>query len=344
MVDEGLLGVTSNPTIFDRAISGSTDYDDQIRRLLRSTPSMSVADLIRALMVTDIQMATDVFSPVYTRTNSRDGYVSIEVTPSKARDTQATLEEVRLLWKIIDRRNLMIKIPATDEGLPAIEQAISEGININVTLIFSVKRYREVAEAYLRGLQRRLTSGAPVNSVASVASVFVSRIDTLVDDLLQEKMSAATGTRTEKLSTLKGKAAVANTKLVYAAFKEIFGSPRFASLRSRGAVVQRPLWGSTSTKNPAYRDLIYVDTLIGPETVNTVPPPTYAAILDHGTSAVTIEQDLDGARTLLASLEAAGIDIEGVMQKLEEDGVAAFAKSFDGLYKNLEAKRRSFSS
>jgi transaldolase len=344
MVGEGLLGVTSNPTIFDKAISGSTDYDDQIRKLLKSTPSMPIADLIRALMVTDVQMAADVLAPVYSRTHGRDGYVSMEVTPSKARDTQATIEEVRLLWKIVDRRNLMIKIPATAEGLPAIEQMISEGINVNVTLIFSVERYREVAEAYLRGLERRLASGALLERVASVASVFVSRIDTLVDDLLQEKMSAGIGSGVEKLSTLKGKAAVANTKLVYAAFKEIFGSRRFNSLRAHGAAVQRPLWGSTSTKNPAYPDLIYVDTLIGPETVNTVPPQTYTAILDHGTAAVTIEQDLPGARALLVTLGKSGIDTSWVMKKLEEDGVSAFAKSFDGLYKNLEAKKRYFLS
>jgi len=343
MVAEGLLGVTSNPTIFDKAISGSTDYDDQIRKLLKSTPSMPITELIRALMVTDIQMAADVLAPVYTRTNGRDGYVSMEVTPSKARDTQATIEEVRLLWKIVDRRNLMIKIPATAEGLPAIEQTISEGINVNVTLIFSVERYKEVAEAYLRGLERRLASRASLDRVASVASIFVSRIDTLVDDLIREKMSAGTGPGVEKLGTLKGKAAVANTKLVYAVFKEIFTSGRFASLRARGAAVQRPLWGSTSTKNPAYPDLIYVDSLIGPETVNTVPPQTYTAILDHGTAAVTIEQDLPGARALLASLGESGIDTSWVMKKLEEDGVSAFAKSFDGLAKNLEAKKRSFS-
>jgi transaldolase len=231
----------------------------------------------------------------------------------------------------------MVKIPATKEGLPAIEQAISEGMNINVTLIFSVERYQEVADAYIKGLERRTKEGKPVDAVRSVASVFVSRIDTLVDDLLAKKDP-------NKFKSLMGKAAVANTKFIYQAFKGIFGSPRFAALKTKGAVVQRPLWGSTGTKNPAYTDLLYVDTLIGSHTVNTVPPSTYNAILDHGAPALTVESDLDGSRKLLGDVAAAGIEMKWVLQKLEDDGVAAFEKSFDGLYKNLVEKRQQFAT
>ena len=335
MLDEGLLGVTSNPTIFDKAISGSNDYDDQIRELVETNSNVDAAEIIQALMVKDIQMACDVLKSAFDRTKGRDGYISIEVTPNKARDTQATIEEVRELWTKVNRKNLMVKIPATKEGLPAIEQMIYEGKNINVTLIFSVDRYREVANAYITGLERRAKEGKPLDHVASVASVFVSRIDTLVDDLLAKKDA-------DKYKTLMGLAAVANTKMVYAAFKEIFNSSRFAALKSKGAVVQRPLWGSTGTKNPAYSDLLYVDTLIGPHTVNTVPPATYSAILDHGKPSHTVELDLEGARKLLGDIAGAGIDMKWVLQKLEDDGVSAFEKSFDGLYKNLVDKRDQF--
>lgn len=343
MVDEGLLGVTSNPTIFDKAISGSADYDAQIRDLLRASPTISVADLIRALMVRDIQMATDVFLPVYRRTSGRDGYISVEVTPNKARDTQATIEEVRLLWKLIGRPNVMIKIPATREGLPAIEEAVADGININVTLIFSVERYREVAGAYIRGIEKRISARQAVESVTSVASVFVSRIDTLVDELLQKRLALA-GSSVSRIQGLMGKAAVANTKLVYAAFKEIFDSSAFAALRKQGASVQRPLWGSTGTKNPSYSDLLYVNSLIGRDTVNTVPPSTYKAILDHGTASPMIGTDLEKARGVLVDLGTLGVDIDRVMEKLENDGVAQFEKSFDGLYGNLEQKKKTFLS
>jgi transaldolase len=342
MVDEGLLGVTSNPTIFDKAISGSDEYDGQLRDLLRGSPTMPVEELIRSLMVRDIQMATDILAPVYERTRGRDGYVSVEVTPGKAHDAGATVEEASLLWRLIDRKNLMVKIPATQEGLSAIEESVAAGLNINVTLIFSVERYRDVAEAYLKGLERRLAAGQSLSGVASVASVFVSRIDTLVDELLLVKVSASSSAAVGEARGLPGKAAVANTKLVYAAFKEIFFSPRFQRLSAKGAAVQRPLWGSTSTKNPAYYDLMYVEPLIGPDTVNTVPPATYAALFDHGKAAATIESDLDGARAHLAALGRAGIDLDAVMAKLEKDGVAAFAKSFDGLYANIQKKRAAF--
>ncbi len=331
-VNEGLLGVTSNPTIFDKAISGSSDYDEQIGELVESKSDIDVAELIQTLMVKDIQMACDVLKPVHDRTKGLDGYVSVEVTPNKARQTQATIDEVGVLWKRIDRKNLMVKIPATKEGLPAIEQAISEGININVTLIFSVERYREVANAYISGLERRAKAGQPVSGVASVASVFVSRVDTLVDEQLEKKNSP-------DAKALLGKVAVANSKFVYRAFKEIFNSPRFDALKAKGATVQRPLWGSTGTKNPAYSDLLYVETLVGPHTVNTVPPATYSAILDHGKPSLTVENDLDAAKSTLDSAKAVGIDLNWVMKKLEDDGVASFEKSFDGLYKNLLDKR-----
>jgi transaldolase / glucose-6-phosphate isomerase len=333
MVDEGLLGVTSNPTIFDKAISGSADYDDQIRELVDRNPNIDAGEIIQALMVKDIQMACDVLRPVYDRTKGGDGFVSIEVTPNKARDTKATSEEVRELWTKVNRPNLMVKIPATKEGLPAIEQAIYEGKNINVTLIFSVDRYREVADAYIKGLERRVKEGKPVDTIRSVASVFVSRIDTLVDDLLAKK-GANKG--------LMGKAAVGNTKMIYKAFKEIFFTPRFDALKAKGAAMQRPLWGSTGTKNPSYSDLLYVDTLIGSHTVNTVPPATYTAILDHGKPAPTVETDVAGAQAALRDVAAAGVDMKWVLQKLEEDGVASFEKSFDGLYKNLDEKKGQF--
>jgi len=341
MVDEGLLGVTSNPTIFDKAISGSSDYDNQIRDIIQANPAVDTAEMIQMLMVRDIQMATDVLLPVYQRTGGADGYVSIEVTPSKAWDTQATIEEARHLWRWVNRPNLMIKIPATDQGLAAVEQTISEGININVTLIFAVERYRQVAEAYIAGLERRWQDGKAIDRVASVASVFVSRIDTLVDDLLEKTIVGTTDPKqSDYLRLLFGKAAVANTKMVYRAFKQIFSTARFRELEKKGARVQRPLWGSTSTKNPQYDDLLYVDTVIGPHTVNTVPPATYTAILDHSQPALTLETGLDAADAVLRGLAQAGIDLSWVMKKLEDDGVAAFAKSFDGLYKNLEEKRR----
>jgi transaldolase len=338
MVAEGLLGVTSNPTIFDKAISGSDQYDDQIREILASDRTVTVDTIIQELMVRDIQMAADVLAPVFAATAGGDGYVSIEVTPGKARDTSATIEEVRHLWSRVDRPNLMVKIPATREGLPAIEEAIAGGININVTLIFSVTRYREVFQTYMRGLERRLEQKLPIDRVASVASVFVSRVDTLVDPMLEQK-ARTSGAAGKRLEALKGTAAVANAKMVYAAFQELSGSARFGALAARGARLQRPLWGSTGTKNPAYSDLLYVQTLVGPETVNTVPPQTYRAILDHLQPSRTVDQDMAHARGVLAEITAAGIDLDSVMTKLEEDGVAAFERSFDGLYQNLRSRR-----
>jgi transaldolase len=343
MVEEGVLGVTSNPTIFDKAISGSADYDEQIRSCLRARPTLAIEQLIQLLMVSDVQAASDILRPVYDRTKGRDGYVSIEVSPRKARDTEATTHEVRELWGMVNRPNLMIKIPATLEGLPAVEQAIGEGINVNVTLIFSVERYRAVASAYMKGLERRLAGGDSVGNLASVASVFVSRVDTLVDDLLQKKISSSGDpARADELRALQGRAAVANARLVYQAFKEVFAADRFRLLAARGAAVQRPLWGSTGTKNPAYSDLLYVETLVGPDTVNTVPPATLSAIRDHLLPALTVENDLGQAHELIRQLDGAGIAISWVTSKLEEEGVRAFEKSFDGLAGNLLEKRAAF--
>jgi transaldolase len=340
LVDEGLLGMTSNPTIFDKAISGSAEYDGQIREILAGTPNAATSEIIQSLMVKDIQMAADVLRAAYDRTGGGDGYVSVEVTPTKARDTLATNEEVRLLASRIDRKNVMVKIPATKEGLPAITRATAEGYNINITLIFSLQRYREVAEAYIAGLEQRVREGKPVTGIASVASIFVSRIDTLVDDLLGKKIAEAKDPATaSSLKGLLGKVAVANTKLVYQAFKEIFHGPRFAALLAKGARVQRPLWASTGTKNPAYSSLLYVETLVGPETVNTVPPATYAAILGTLRPVATVEAGIGEANAVLRNLASAGIDIGAVMNRLEADGVAAFEKSFDGLNRFLEQKK-----
>lgn len=339
MVEDGLLGVTSNPTIFDKAISGSDDYDAQIGELVRRSPGISTSEIIQALMVADIRAAADILLPVYRRTHGRDGFVSVEVTPTKAHDEAATVLEARELWSLVDRPNAMVKIPATREGLPAITQAVSEGININVTLIFSEERYREVTQAYMTGLERRLQAGNPLDEVASVASVFVSRIDTMVDAQLEERRKQ--GANAEDVARLQGRAAGANSKLIYQAFKEMFSSPRFAALQKYGASLQRPLWGSTGTKNPAYSDLLYVEPLIGPFTVNTVPPLTYEAILDHCSPVLTLESDVQNATLVMGSLADVGIRMDQVLERLEAEGVAAFEKSFDGLHKNLREKMRA---
>lgn len=339
-VNEGLTGVTSNPTIFDKAITTSRGYDDQIRELFHRSPSLPVGEVIQELMISDISAAADILRPVYETTHGFDGFVSVEVNPSKARDTQATMDEVRHLWKRLARPNLMVKIPATIEGLPAIRQMLFEGININITLIFSVERYRAVADTYLTALEQRVADGKPLGGIASVASVFVSRIDTMVDALLNTKIASGK----KELNGLLGTAAEANTKMVYQAFKKIFTSKRFAALAAKGATAQRPLWGSTGSKNPAYDDLKYVGTLIGSHTVNTVPPQTYDAILDHAKPMKTIEEGLDESRKNLEALEHVGISMGQVTLALEREGVASFEKSFDGLARFLEQKRASLAS
>jgi transaldolase len=333
LVDEGLRGMTSNPTIFDKAIAGSDDYDDALRPLARSgAPTM---DIYEALAFDDIRHAADVLRPVYDRTANADGYVSLEVNPHLARDTEGTIAEARRLFATLDRPNVMIKVPATSAGIPAIETLIGEGININVTLIFSLDHYRAVTEAYLTGLEKLVETGGDPFRVASVASFFVSRIDTAVDRALDGIRSPSAN-----LQSLKGKIAIASAKAAYALFLEIFAGPRWERLAAKGARYQRPLWASTGTKNPAYSDILYVESLIGPNTVNTVPPATLDAFRDHGTVARTLESGLDEAPKQLARLAEWGIDLDAITQKLQDDGVASFAQSFDSLMESIEAKCR----
>jgi transaldolase len=327
MIDEGLLGMTSNPSIFEKAIGGSSDYDAAMRPLIDQ--GAMAEQIYDALTIEDVGMAADIFRPVFDRTRGEDGYVSIEVSPKLAHDTAGTLADARRLWQTLKRPNVMIKIPATKESLPAIEQALIDGINVNVTLMFSMNHYIAVAETYLRALEARAAAGQPIDHIASVASFFVSRVDTLLDPKL-EKAGAA---------HLLGQAAVANSQLVYVKYGELFGGDRFAALAAKGARPQRVLWASTSTKNPKYLDVLYVDTLIGPDTVNTVPPETYTAILDHTVVARTVDRDVAGAQQVVAALQAAGFDLNEVGEQLSTEGVDKFSKSFDGLLNVIEQKR-----
>lgn len=328
MIEEyALRGVTSNPSIFEQAITQSDDYDDALERMVGS--GLGAKEVYEALAIEDIQRAADLFRPIFDRSEARDGFVSLEVSPELAHDTEGTLEEARRLWKAVDRPNVMIKVPGTDEGVPAIEQLLSEGMNINVTLLFSLEGYERVMEAYLRGLERRAEAGEPVDRIASVASFFVSRVDSAVDKTLQERIDAAsTGEEKERLRALLGRAAIDNAKLAYRRFEEIFGGERFQKLRERGARVQRPLWASTSTKDPSYRDVIYVEELIGPSTVNTMPLATVEAFADHGVARRTVDTDLDRAKEELESLRQAGIDLDQVTRRLQVEGVDKFAASF----------------
>src|SRR5215213_3331131 len=336
--EDDLRGVTSNPTIFEKAITGSTDYDEQMRALVSA--GASVNEIYEALVIEDIGRAADILRPVYDRTGGVDGYISLEVSPRLAYDTQGTIEEADRLFDRLGRRNVMIKIPAAQEGLPAIEEAIYRGININITMIFSIENYEQVAEAFIRGLERRDAEGKTVDHIASVASFFVSRVDTAIDaDLEYKARHAPTPEEKARLEGLCGRAAVANAKLAYEKFKEIFHGERFAALKAKGAQVQRCLWASTGTKNPNYSDVLYVDNLIGPETVNTVPPATYTAIRDHGKVALTLEEGLDECRALIGQLAEVGIDLKAVTEKLQKDGLSAFVNSLDTLVESIEAKR-----
>jgi transaldolase len=326
LVEQGIRGVTSNPTIFDRAISGSDDYDEDLRPL--SGEAKSPEEIFEVLAFRDITLAADILRPVYEATGGLDGYVSLEVSPRLAHDAAGTVAEVRRYFRTLDRPNVLIKVPATPAGIHAVQTLISEGININVTLIFSLAQYEAVAEAYISGLEKFHDRGGQIGKIASVASFFVSRVDTAVDRAL-EKMG---------LTELQGKAAVANAKLAYARFREIFGGERWQRLARKGARVQRPLWASTSTKNPKYPDTLYVDNLIGPDTVNTMPPETLAAVLDHGRVALTVEEGLDEARAHLARLAEVGIDLDKITQQLQDEGVDAFAKSFASLLASIAAK------
>ena len=336
---DGLSGVTSNPTIFEKAIEGSKDYDEAISKL--GGAGKSAAEIFDNLSIEDIQHACDLFRPTYDSTEGRDGFVSIEVSPTLAHDTAGTTAEARRLWKAVNRPNVMIKIPGTKEGLPAIEQTLAEGLNINITLLFAVEMYEKVAHAYVTALEKRAKDGKPVNRIASVASFFVSRIDTLVDSQIDAKLTAAKSpAEREKLEQLKGKTAIANAKVAYRKFKEIFSSPQFKALAAQGARAQRVLWASTSTKNPKYRDVIYIESLIGPDTVDTMPPATLVAFRDHGQVRPTIEEDYEGARRDLADLAQAGIDLRAATQKLEDDGVKSFAADFAKLISVVEEKKK----
>ncbi len=337
--DGDVTGLTSNPTIFDQAIAEGSAYDEALAAL--AAAGRSPEGIVDTLVIDDIRAAADVFLPVFQRTRRADGYVSIEVAPALAHDTAGTIREARRLWRAVNRPNLMVKIPGTPEGIPAIAECIASGINVNVTLIFSLRRYREVMDAYLGGLTQRLEAGMRVDRIASVASFFVSRIDTAVDRLLEERIGAASGERRARLERLRGKAAIAQAKLAYVAFRETFANGLFGLLAREGARPQRPLWASTSTKNPAYPDVYYVEALIGPDTVNTMPPATLAAYRDHGHPEDRIGQALDRARSVLSQLAQDGIDMEAVTQRLETEGVAAFARSWENLLDTVARRREA---
>ncbi len=340
MDEDGVVGVTANPTIFQKSISQGDAYDEQITRLIKEGKSTN--EIYEALVMQDIRTVADLLRPIYERTGGQDGYVSLEVSPDLAHDTQGTLSEVRRFWKTVDRPNLLIKIPATPEGIPAIQQTLTEGININITLIFSIEVYRQVVDAYLTALENRNAEGKDISHIASVASFFVSRVDTLVDRLLEDKIKATSDSaEQQKLKALEGKAAIANARLVYQDFKRLFSTPRFETLKHSGAHVQRPLWASTSTKNHAYRDVLYAEQLIGPHTVDTMPLETIEAFRDHGIVGLTIENDLPQARAEFAALEEVGIHYDQVTQQLLDEGVQKFADSFHEMFQGIESKKQA---
>jgi transaldolase / glucose-6-phosphate isomerase len=339
LVEEGgVMGVTSNPSIFQKAIGGTTDYDDMIRVHLDA----DAHDIYEKLAIRDIQDAADILRPVFDQTDGLDGYISLEVSPLLANETDGTLAEARKLFAAVGRPNVMIKIPGTDAGVPAIEDAIADGININVTLLFSVENYEAVALAYIKGLERRLEAGEDVTGVASVASFFLSRIDVAVDKILQNNIVSAQGREVSRVTAnrkLLGKAAIANATLAYQSYQRLFEGQRFAKLRESGAQVQRPLWASTSTKDPNYPDTMYIDNLIGKNTVNTVPPETYDAFADHGTAAQTLPADAQAAHNILDQLLEVGIHMDKITQQLQYDGVEKFIDAFETLINQVEAKR-----
>lgn len=341
LVQDGVTGVTSNPSIFQQAITTSDAYVTELQSLV--TGNLNAKRIFETLVISDIQAAADVLRTVYDETNKQDGYVSIEVAPDLVYDTDATIAEARRLWQSVGRPNLMVKVPATKEGIPAIRQLISEGININVTLIFGLDRYAEVEEAYLQGLEQRIESGQPVAQIASVASFFISRVDSNIDGQLST-LIAKNPAEKSALQQLMGKAAIANAKLAYAQFQQVFGistsNTRWQALADAGAQLQRLLWASTSTKNPDYSDVLYVDTLIGPHTVNTMPPATLDAFKDHGTVERTIDTYLSAASKAMQALEAAGISMSEVTKVLEDEGVQKFADSYQKLLGAIEEPQK----
>ena len=333
--EDGLRGMTSNPSIFEKAIAESHIYDQDIRDM--ALKKKSIKAIYEALSQRDVQNAADEFRPVYEKTDDKDGYVSLEVNPHLAHDTKGTIEEARRLWAALNRPNVFIKVPATSEGLPAIKQLISEGINVNVTLLFGLPRYRQVAVSYIAGLEARAAQGKPVKHVASVASFFLSRIDTLLDPLVG-KFIEPSGKKTEIAKKVRGQVAIASARAAYQIYKEIFGSNRFKKLADQGARGQRLLWASTSTKNPDYSDVKYIEPLIGPDTVNTVPLETIDAYRDHGDPKSRIEQDVKEANWLMAQLPELGISIDEATQQLEDEGVKKFDEPFDKLMEALTKK------
>lgn len=338
LIDEdGLSGVTSNPAIFEKAIVGSDLYADQLREVAED--GQGPLEIYEALAIKDIQMAADVLAKVYERTGGKDGFVSLECNPLLANNTQGTIEETRRLWRLVDRKNAMIKIPGTPEGIPAIEQTTYEGININITLLFSLHAYDQTMEAYIRGLERRAAENKPIDNISSVASFFVSRIDTAVDKELERRIAQITDPDEKaKLQSLLGKIAIANAKVAYQRYKKIFHGARFAAMKQKGAQVQRPLWASTSTKNPVYPDVYYVEALMGPETVDTLPPATIVAFRDHGRPRISIEDNIDEERARLARLEEVGISIDQVTEHVLAEAVRLFVEPFEKLLKTIESR------
>ena len=334
--DDALTGMTSNPTIFQKALASSNAYDEQI--VAAEEDGLTSWELFELLETTDVRDACDAFAGVYSSTRGADGYVSIEISPGVSHDADAAIEEARRLWKTVDRPNVMVKVPGTREGAVAVRRLISEGINVNITLLFAIEAHERVIEAYMAGLEDRVKAHQPVDGLASVASFFVSRVDTEIDKRLDGLIAKAAPAEKERLQMLKGRAAIANAKLAYKLFRQKFSGPRWEALAKQGARVQRPLWASTSTKNPAYRDVMYVEELIGPDTVDTMPPATIDAFKDHGVVARTVDKKVAVAEGLLKEIEAVGISVREVTEKLLVDGIASFQKSFDELIAGLESK------
>jgi transaldolase len=340
VAEDGLKGLTTNPAIYEKAIGSSGDYDAELARLL-TNGDLDAKAVYETLAIHDIQAAADLLRPVYERASRRDGYVSLEVSPVAARDERATLEEARRLWRAVGRENVMIKVPGTPEAVPAIRRLLTEGVNVNVTLLFAREAYRRVADAHLAALEDRLGRGEDVSHVASVASFFVSRIDAMVDARLDALASRAADDVRRRAKALRGRIAIANATLAYQDWKALVATDRWARLREAGAMPQRLLWASTSTKDPRYRDVYYVEELIGPETVDTMPPATFDAFRDHGRVAATLEDDVAGARAALAELEVLGIPLDQVTERLLEDGVRLFAEPFAKLLATIDARRRA---
>jgi transaldolase len=334
--DEALTGMTSNPTIFQKALASGNAYDDQLAAA--ADEGLSSWELFELVETTDVRDACDLFAGVFSSTRGADGYVSIEVSPGVSNSADDTIEEARRLWKTVDRPNVMVKVPGTEQGAVAVRRLIAGGINVNITLLFAIEAHERVIEAYMAGLEDRVKADEPIDGLASVASFFVSRVDTEIDKRLDSLAAKASPAEQERLRMLKGRAAIANAKLAYRLFREKFSGPRWEALASRGARVQRPLWASTSTKNPEYRDVMYVEELIGPDTVNTMPPATIAAFADHGVVERTVDRRLGAAEGLLEEIEAAGIPMRDVTDRLLTEGIASFQKSFDELIAGLETK------